>query len=1109
MRLPDGLPIKRSPPKPVAKGDARPKATSRASGERAASGRAAPAAEARPPGTPTAGTQADRLANQRTPLRDAIDTPTPLDALRDEGSRDRNIADERPPFRPARVEWPAAGTAPLPDGHAPRSVAYPSGGSLAPDGIPVAEFMSLRESGRTGEETPGEETTEGADDLAVRVAAHDVSDEEAEQILSDLETLQSGSQEERVQAVFSLAQNLQIEEIGELAESLDIDDDAIVELLSDTDALGAVATLVSADASDADKASAAITLAESTGGLADGSLERALERPLAAISAGQELIALIETFRDPGASGLDRAEAALSFATAAQESLGGLSATLGHDLRRLDSLGGSVSAALTLLDPEASNADRAEALAALFANVPDVRNDLGELSRHLVDQVLGRHAEIAFDVPDELAQALDPRLRESLTPEQLYRIDALGDELLAEGADAADNLVHDLLSKVDDPASLEPLLDLLEAQPDTASRRALTETLEVLKPGALDDLLEIGADGRSGAIALGETLSRLDDEGRAALRKVIGSFDAEAVEVLTRLGAQLDTGTLNDFLRVAEHLPSFELGRTLTFLDDALRAAGVVLTPDIAGRLVKGAGKLVPLVGAVPALYDIGQLGLVVGDTSLPDDIRYLAATGIKINGADAISSVAEAFFGVTGLPIAADVSIGVAALAVDLIVTDQIAKHEAAVAAGEEYAAPTWLTTANVTVAGALGPPGWLEYWAIYGPDDGIAALGVAAESGGTAAVHAAEGLLTLGAEGIGDGLEMTAEGLHLLADIVRNPDVYGERAAALGRQAVERLGELAEGVGELADAARDELVEVVGDLKSLGEDGLEALGWIASNPGEAADIALEAIGDVARGALALGTEAGRAVAAAALDTLDSVIELGGRAAEAARAAVSDVADRAVELGREGIETLGWIASNPGESAEIARQALRDVAVQGGELAHAAYEEILDLGEAGVDLAKDVARELVDLGEDGIEMLGFIASNPGEAADIAVEGLRGLAERVDEAAERAASELLDLAESGVETARDAVQTLLLEGNEAVRNVITALGENIGPGVAAVINGLADLGDAGRDALTGLADAGLDFAMDRLSDAADAISGVGSWAWNNTGGRVWNWLPGH
>ena len=261
----------------------------------------------------------------------------------------------------------------------PINYLYGSGGHLLSVPRPAAIEATAQSDDAfmddAGEQAPEQSPEQRAE--ALREQGY--TDATVEQILADINILKQGNQVDQVQAVFSLAENLQPDNIGKLAEELGIDDQAIVKLLTDSKAIGAVSTLVSEDASTLDKLSAAITLAESTGGLASGNLEQALKKPLAAISSGQQLITLIETFRNPDATALEKTEAVLAFVVAAKSSLGGLLSQLGHELRRLETLGNSVSAALTILDPNATFQERLSAVADLFVNVPDVKDDPGRL----------------------------------------------------------------------------------------------------------------------------------------------------------------------------------------------------------------------------------------------------------------------------------------------------------------------------------------------------------------------------------------------------------------------------------------------------------------------------------------------------------------------------------------------------------------------------------------------------------------------------------------------------------------------------------------------------------------------------------------------------------
>src|SRR5690606_5549578 len=142
--------------------------------------------------------------------------------------------------------------------------------------------------------------------------------------------------------------------------------------------------------------------------------------------------------------------------------------------------------------------------------------------------------------------------------------------------------------------------------------------------------------------------------------------------------------------------------------------------------------------------------------------------------------------------------------------------------------------------IAGSSGAQGVAELALIYGPEGAEQAIGAAVRSGGTLAIDVAKAQQIAQANLAGGGLHYTAEGLHLLADVLRNPGKYGEAAVALGQEAVRQLAELGE-------AGMQVLGEVVDDLRQLGADGVRALGWIASHPGEAAEAAAKALGDLA----------------------------------------------------------------------------------------------------------------------------------------------------------------------------------------------------------------------------------------------------------------------
>ncbi len=946
-------------------------------------------------------------------------------------------------------------------------------------------------------------------DAALKAAVPDLKQyppEKIKSITENAQKLRDGDFQEKIAAAAALAKDLQPDALPKLVKELGIQDKTIVKLATDKAALGAVSKLADPNASATDKVAAALTLANSLGGLAPKEVKATLDKYLAPLPAGAKLAEAIGKYMDPNASALDKAKATLEVATAAKESLGTAFPELAQKLRATESFTRSVSAAFTLLDPNASAKDKAQAALDLAVNLPDLKSDAGKLAEFLRGAGVQNAQDIAQSatrlqainqLPDALKNSLDPKVAESLTPEQIQKLSTLaGDAELKDALPAA-------LKQLKDPKSVDALLSAMEGAGDRAGQKALLATLSGLKEGVADELLKTTVDGKPAGEVLAKLTKDLSPAARENLTKLLKDFDKGSLDIFLKV-ADKAGGALDEVLKVADKIgiDSKKISGILKAIDGLLGKAGIEITGEIAEKIAKGLGKFIPLVGAVPAAASAIDLAETALNPKLPADIRFLALQGAKLNGADAALSVVEAFTAEFGVPVAADVALGVAELGIDLVVTDQIAKYNADPAG---YKAPDWLGVANVAIAVSQGPQGVTDLVAVYGANGAVDKLGQVARLGGKAAIEATVALQQLQAQGVGEAAHVLAQGLHGLADIIRNPGKYGEQAEALAKQAVEQLSQLAQGAGDLAAAAAKELGGLVTDLKNLGEKGVQALGWIASHPGEAAGKAAQALGNLAQEGIKLGTEAGKALADAALGALDgaqtALKALGNVATDAYKAterAVQGAVDSAVALGEKGVETLGWIANHPGQAAGIAKDALVNIASQGAEYAQQAYDALVGLGSDGVKLAEQVANNLVNAGEQGVEMLKYVAAHPGDAASkaaqIAVDGLGTLARGVGRAAEAATDALVGLVDNGLQEAKDTVTSLLTEGGSAAKRIASAWAGELSEGAKEVIGGLKDLGDAGADALGDLANAGVDFAGDVLSSIGRGIKTAWDWA---------------
>ncbi|NZA27625.1 LysM peptidoglycan-binding domain-containing protein [Luteimonas sp. SJ-92] len=946
--------------------------------------------------------------------------------------------------------------------------------------------------------------------LAGIPGAQALTAEEAREVIGHLETLGSGSLSEQLEALGALAKQFSADDVRTLLERAGVSGAALDRIAASGDALAALATLVDGDSSALDRAAAALTLLDEAGDVLGGGAAEFFDRHLAQLPNASKIIDKIGTLLDPEASAADKAAAALEIATTLQDGLGEQFPQLANRLRALDSITGSLGAAVTLLDPDASLQEKAQAAVQLYANVPDVAGDVERIRELLSGNGIPNADAIADEVarlpggdliPEALRRQMSPELVENLTADQARQIA----ELAARGEEVADAL-GPVLGALRNPEALDNLMGSLDGR-SADSIRATLSLVGELGPDVADDLLTSQINGRAGAEVIAELIDGLPADSRGNLSKLLKEFDAGAARRLLEVADQAGPGAVGDLLRTLDgvNVDSALLGRMLNDAFRLLDSLGVRITAEVAQSLLRNVAKLIPIAGAVPAGYDTYRFTQISTDTSLPPELRYLALQGAKANAADAALSIAEAFGVTIPFTTAGSALIGVGSLVLDVVLEQQINQFRQD---PDNWSAPGYVDGA-IAASLLTGPQAFVDLALIFGPEGAVRK----AEQLTNGAVDlTAESVARIGelqAEVFGDGLSFTADGLHLLADVIRDPSLLGDAAEVLGQEAVRQLNAVAEGAGELAGLAREQLGNLVGELKELGERGVEALGWIASNPGEAARLAADALGDLVEQGLELATDAGRALAEGAMTALetahDALLSLGDAAIDTLEAvgdSIGSALDSALELGERGLEFVGWVAGNPGEAAALARDALVDVISEAGELATAAYDQLVELGESAAALADVAIARLADAGEAAVDTLIYIAENPVDSAeavrDAAIEALGTLADGVGAAAERATDALVGFVDQGIESAKSVVTNLLTEGKEAAERIISAWGSELSEGAREVVAGLADVGDAGLEALGKLADAGIGFA----GDVVDGLQDAGEWIWDNTGGRL-------
>jgi hypothetical protein len=349
--------------------------------------------------------------------------------------------------------------------------------------------------------------------------------------------------------------------------------------------------------------------------------------------------------------------------------------------------------------------------------------------------------------------------------------------------------------------------------------------------------------------------------------------------------------------------------------------------------------------------------------------------------------------------------------------------------------------------------------------------------------------------------GLNAIGEAIHMLGDVLRNPEKTGKAGSAVFRQAVEGLQKLAEAAGEVGHKAAKTLEAVVQDYRSSGERGFESLSSMAVGEGLAAEAAQRALGDLlALGALA-PQEAARGLGQRAIEALDEAARTVPTARRELERAVAAVA----EQGGAALEVLRATALRTGPAGDAAQRELLSLVLKGGAAAENAYHLLVGLEETGVDALGRLRRYAMKHGEKAVDVVDWIARNPGRGGDGAVRDavhcLKDIAEVEERIARMAVAKLVVLADEtggAAEAAAEALVEILLAGPIAAGEVIAAWKGARTRGSQRVLDTLVRLGEAGAEALRHIAEGGGELGEQAHIVVGDVFDGVldalGSWS---------------
>ncbi|MFO0595929.1 MAG: Dauer Up-regulated [Myxococcaceae bacterium] len=747
------------------------------------------------------------------------------------------------------------------------------------------------------------------------------------------------------------------------------------------------------------------------------------DNKLVKIATNKDALNALSTLTDDKKGVADKAQATLQLAKAVGDSIApkDLQGVLGTVLKGLPAADKLIGAVSTWADPKKSGLDKAKATLEVAsalkdfagAEFPKLANDLRSLDGPLKaagaalklldpkastqDKIIAG-AQLAAEIPD-LGKNVE-KFQELLTNFNVK--DAKG---IAEGATkAADVAVKGL-----DPKLAKSLTE--------AETKSLGELSKKYGEKEFEQVLKgIG-----------------DKEGLAALTKQLGGLDAAAGKrLLTSLGG-LEHSVLNKALKNPELAES--LAKLATKLDDeGAKTVGKMLKEfdeEALKSLTKFSDKLAP-----DALKDgLKVLGPVLdkgGSKVLGQGLKVLEHTlgklGVKVTeevAAKALKNIAKVVPLAGAIPNAID-AIKYGKESIELRDKNKDLGFFAQAIAG--------VNVADGVVGVVLDATG----------------VGVAADVAVSVGFGAAELAMDIGFDQ--EKAKMQADPEHYQAPgwmkavniayaAAQGPVGMANLAAYYGPEGAAQLvqwgvGTAAKGAVDLAKMAGVQQAEVAGDSLKLAGGMMHQLADVVRNPGKY----------------------GQAVADAAIKTYNDVIEKGGALAKQAKEELGKIIDEAKKLGTKGLETLKFIATNPGEAAKMAVDGIKSVISSGVDLATDAGKALYKKGVETLEglkqgwenlkgAAANKARELiqsakdgltsavnkaVELGEKGLDLVAWAATHPGDVGRMAKDAVVNTLQKGGELAKKAWDEVRNLGEKGLGIAKDAVTALQNAGEKAV-----------------------------------------------------------------------------
>lgn len=625
-------------------------------------------------------------------------------------------------------------------------------------------------------------------------------------------------------------------------------------------------------------------------------------------------------------------------------------------------------------------------------------------------------------------------------------------------------------------AQTRKAVEMLAELPPEDAQRAITQLQDLNDPAltrrfvgadnvgkAMDDVLSPAVNrriaaqmttrltesglGPQGQEALTRVLAKegMDDNAMRAVTEMVERMGPESGERMLQMMASIDNSSAIKLLANNSEYATKALG----LIDEAmptLSRMGLSFA-EVAPKFAKGLGKAIPALGAAVSAYDTARLGTIAmtgewdGKTYSDPDVRALALIGAGLNGADTALAIAEAF-GVGNVALPINLGLAGAEVAVDIMV-EYYGEHPEKMP--QELRTAIKATALGIAVG--MPGPGTAAVAQIYGLDGTIDIANEMTRLVGETTLAGLDYATELHAEALDQGLEGLADGMHGMADVIRNPEKY---AAALGKEVGEVLSE----AGAWMDARLAEGGEAVQEVMS-------ALGDIIENPGEYGEMAaqwalekgtqaMQAIGDGAQAAKEFVVSAVKNGAMAARDGAVALYNMGAEGVAAAREFGAELLQAGGEKAAEFMAFAQDVYNNPGEYGAMVAGAIQDAAQQGWEMTTEAFDGLVTMAGNGIDAAGQAISDAVAKGgELATRALTALENAPAQVAeaigrgyDAALEAGKATLDMVQYVANNPGKVAQALGEAGQQMLLDSREWLVNSVKDGVNGSIEAL-ENL------------------------------------------------------------------